>query len=1429
MTEEEIVDDRFVRACLAGDAPMVSKICDSHPDIVTKRVKGCWLAQDFGSEATGLHLAASKGHELCCRLLFYAGADIEARDGFGYTPLMQASDPDVLKLLLDLQANVHATQDLGSERWTTLHSCAYFDWNARAAQLLVSGGADLEAVTRDGHTPLMLALRAGNTKMALELVRLGAKNVDGKNGVPEETLLHVIARQCSEVSVGADIETLVVAGADLEAVDRMQRTPFITAALHNNAHACRKLIELGANVNARDAYGTTPLRAASEKETIGTISAWMIEQGAAVSDESLQTITEIFMSAAENGFEQAVCKLAKAGANLEERDEDRNTALLLAAKNGHTQAVRSLVKRGAKVDVRNSVGQGPYHLAAANGHLTTTTELIDAGADANTRDARGNTALHLAAMNGHTAWVGWEVNHGALVDARNNDGDSPLHLAAEHDQAETVRELARLGANVNVQNQLGNTALHLSARNGYLATIRADVECGANVNAGNKLGHSPLHLAAIHDQSETVDELVRLGADVKARDIRRNTALDIAAMNGFKTTVAALECNEAGIGDGFIGLRHLASLPAVERPPLLRRVFSDEIRPFMNKVMRCSAELSSKTSLFQLFKYPGFHVSTSLLTRLIQAGASVNERGIRGYTALHMAVFNQPLQLEAVKVLLDHGADLSATSDDGSTPLHSAVFAFHAPDPILGISARFESDPLQASIIRLLLARGAEPKAELRAFIADISTSPLNFWRLDIDQILKNAELAHELIKIGGEASKPTSVAIRFGGPPGAGKSTLTESLLVSRLQSVSRDECQEDKGASDVQQRTKGINCELFTDESSSRFAIFDLGGHGEFLATHQMFIGDGSVPVIDCVTVSALDDELEKHAMKWCSLFASRNQPTSTPWPLLLIATRADKASSEQQLAAFSAFHTIKQTFADHFCFPMDKPLFVDARKSWSELTVTLRRTLTELHKQLINSDESLPQPAICQNIEDHLPALRGEASAPVVTKDQFIDFMRPHIGLKDKELANLSMAALTSLFDKALQFLTGYATVLSFLQTRALNYVVIDPSWLLTNIVGRLMAEPPLFGPYVHYDNGYAKKADVIAALETEHLSGETAFEMVAGLGFCLEQKQLEKVLNPSKLRRSRALKHWCQDAAMVVNGGRRLKCKGTVAIASAFFSQLQVHFYHRYLTEYDEELPMWNGGIRLVAGKRTSAEALIEAHPGHKSIDIIVRGRSGSERACTDLLHELTDETLRKAVEISPGSQLEIVYLSGWELDHLSPTGLTSRPCVEYSAERVKDAIQHNHDVTDGKASCPESPFDLLLSPQDQEMYAQSPRDAPVAFRHAISDDNWRIVLLNLAKVVNNFDQCKSLATGLAVNDDEEDIVEQLRAANPHGRPPEIAYPIFTRWLKREDVRTTELRRAALHRVFLQELWRPNLCSLLDEQLRAIGCVSKSWAH
>ena len=687
---------------------------------------------------------------------------------------------------------------------------------------------------------------------------------------------------------------------------------------------------------------------------------------------------------------------------------------------------------------------------------------------------------------------------------------------------------------------------------------------------------------------------------------------------------------------------------------------------------------------------------------------------------------------------------------------------------------------------------------------------------------MEKARLAHELVKAGGAVGSPDSVAIRFGGPPGAGKSTLTNALQVTRVRGIFRYESQTDEGAENMQHRTKGIECHDFVDDKSSRFTIFDLGGHGEFLATHQMFIGDGSVPVVDCVVVSALDEKLNDNAMKWCSLFASRNQPVATPWPLLLIATRSDKATQQQKDAVVSVYRKIEQAFSEHFRFPCSKPLFIDARKSWSELTVQLRQVLNRVHRELVERGDSQQKPAICQRIEENLPALQKTTFSPVILKEQFIEYMLPRIKLRGQTEVEVN-PAIVSLFDKALKYLSGYATVLFFSQSLVERYVVINPRWLLSDIVGRLMAEPPLPGPHVLYDNGYAKTSDVVAALKTEHLPGREALEMVSGLGFCLEQKSADTVLNPSKLRAHRLDEHWRRTAIMVVNAGRRLKCKGAVAIASAFFSHLQVHFYHRYLSDYDQRLPMWTRGICLVPRQRSSVEAIIESDPSNLSIDIIVRGRQGSEMDCSDLLHSLTEETLQKATEISPGSQLRLFFLSKLELDELSPAGLPSRPLVEYSEERVLRAVTHGECVIDGNAGTPENPDDLLLPRQFQqrsELHNELKAQPAEPLTQTLSTEEWRVVLLRVANAVNSYDECHSLAEELQLNVRGEDIVKKLLEIDPRRLTSDVAYHLLKQWLQDGATElSTEQRRRKLNGVFRVKLHRAVLCDILNDELRA----------
>ena len=1419
---------------------------------------------------TALHYCAiSSLVKRCVGELVSAGASVTAEDILGETPLkvlISHRIDDVRQLDFGLElvkrgANANTPDYAGRALLHRcvgkLHDCVGLeDQRSRIISELVQLGANLDARTKKGKTALHIATENNQKETVCQLIKLGANvnaiHKDGKNKMLRLSL------ETNNIEVSAKLISL---GADTNTSNEEGETALHCAAKAGYTDHVQELVKAGAGTEARDKHGNTPLLHATENGHTQTVCV-LADAGAAVDVCNKHGETAVHL-AAKNGHTQTVCALADAGASVDVCNERAfgETAVHLAAKNGHTRTVCALADAGAALDVCNKNGETAVHLAAKNGHTNTVAQLVAYGAPINSFDQLGRTPLFHAILGGFAETARELRKSGATVEGMDKGGNTCLHHAVKTNQLELLKPLVQVGANMQALNSNGESALLLAARLDSTLAARNLLQFGTSIAESDSDGNTPLSIALKRGNGELCCELVSCGAKVddtisfftclsnavKAGDAHLlGRLLTIGASinerdeNGSSALHVALNSKHPEMVDWIVehgGKVYVAD--KLGRTPLhiaaakdctsiaaklLEAGASTVARdnegnsPFSVALNRGNGELCCELvsygakvddtiSFFNCVSNAVKAGDAHLVARLITIDASLNEQDENGSSALHLALIYG--RVEIAEWIIEHGGDVSLANASGTTPLHLLAKSYSV------------SFPERVHLIKLLLAKGADPTA-----VTNRSKTALDIARQRRDYhvvtILEKAELAHELVKAGGAVGSPDSVAIRFGGPPGAGKSTLTNALQVTRVRGIFRYESQTDEGATNMQHRTKGIECHDFVDDKSSRFTIFDLGGHGEFLATHQMFIGDGSVPVIDCVVVSALDEKLNDNAMKWCSLFASRNQPVATPWPLLLIATRADKATQQQKDAVVSVYREVEQAFSEHFRFPCSKPLFIDARKSWSELTVQLRQVLNQIHRELVDHSDSQQKPAICQRIEENLPALQKTTSSPVILKEQFIEFMLPRIKLPGQTEVEVT-PAIASLFDKALKYLSGYATVLFFSQSLVERYVVISPRWLLSDIVGRLMAEPPLPGPHVHYDNGYAKTSKVLEALETEHLPGREALEMVAGLGFCLEQKSTDTVLNPSKLREDRLADHWYQTATMVVNAGRRLKCKGTVAIASAFFSHLQVHFYHRYLSDYNERLPMWTGGIRLVAGQCSSVEAIIESDPPNHSIDIIVRGRQGSERDCSDLLHSLTQETLQKATEISPGSQLRLYFLSKLELDKLSPAGFPSRPLVDYSEERVLRATSRAECVTDGNASAPEYPDDLLLPrhfQQRSELHDELKAEPAEPLTQTLSTEEWRVVLLRVANSVNSYDECQGLAEGLQLNVQGEDIVKKLLEIDPRRPTSDVAYHLLKQWLQDgASELSTEQRRRKLNGVFRVNLHRTVLCGILSDELRA----------
>ncbi|CAL4125737.1 unnamed protein product, partial [Meganyctiphanes norvegica] len=129
---------------------------------------------------TALHLAVSKGHSECMKLLVEAKANIEAITDLKETPLHSAAHHNQLyaiEILLEAGCNKDARTHTGG---TALHVAAMYN-NKEAVELLIKKGFDPELKDTFGHTPMVNAEMRGHETLANWLAKSRFGNLEDFN------------------------------------------------------------------------------------------------------------------------------------------------------------------------------------------------------------------------------------------------------------------------------------------------------------------------------------------------------------------------------------------------------------------------------------------------------------------------------------------------------------------------------------------------------------------------------------------------------------------------------------------------------------------------------------------------------------------------------------------------------------------------------------------------------------------------------------------------------------------------------------------------------------------------------------------------------------------------------------------------------------------------------------------------------------------------------------------------------------------------------------------------------------------------------------------------------------------------------------------------------------------------------------------------
>lgn len=176
--------------------------------------------------------------------------------------------------------------------------------------------------------------------------------------------------------------------------------------------------------------------------------------------------------------------LSKRIDDIDAKDKNGRTALLVATNGNKVNAAKALIEAGANVNAKDNIKDSPYLYAGARGHLEILKMTLSHGADLKSTNRYGGTALIPASERGHVETVRALIEAGVDIDHVNNLGWTALLEAIilgnggeRHQQI--VHLLVKAKANVNLADRDGVTPLRHARGRGYGEIEKILVAAGA--------------------------------------------------------------------------------------------------------------------------------------------------------------------------------------------------------------------------------------------------------------------------------------------------------------------------------------------------------------------------------------------------------------------------------------------------------------------------------------------------------------------------------------------------------------------------------------------------------------------------------------------------------------------------------------------------------------------------------------------------------------------------------------------------------------------------------------------------------------------------------------------------------------------------------------------------------------------------------------
>lgn len=361
------------------------------------------------------------------------------------------------------------------------------------------------------------------------------------------------------------------------------------AAAKGDVVAAKRELDAGANVNAQNVDGKTPLMIAAQsvnydmikllsdhgasfvyQDGIGWDAAdWFDFGHKGLGTGAENKLSPIFRQKAEpevklardlmNALAAGNTALAKQLIEQkayvdfkDKRSKLEPTPLIVATDKGNIEAVKLLLARGPRVDRTDSQGRTPLYFAVGRGNLELVKLLVAAGADPNKKAANGKTSLDLARAANNTEMIS-ELNRASDVFAARFLADAEqLELDWKKFDIEIKKILEKPSMNASTPKKprsandqklidvITKGTTDGQAVPDHIQEIQALLQKGADPNTTTDQGQTPLMIAVINKNVSALLVLLQAKASVDVQDANGFTALMHAVETDQFTAVGKL-------------------------------------------------------------------------------------------------------------------------------------------------------------------------------------------------------------------------------------------------------------------------------------------------------------------------------------------------------------------------------------------------------------------------------------------------------------------------------------------------------------------------------------------------------------------------------------------------------------------------------------------------------------------------------------------------------------------------------------------------------------------------------------------------------------------------------------------------------------------------------------------------------------------------